>query len=318
MSMYEKRKALLIGIDEYDHYKKLKGCKNDVVRMTEVLQKHENGNPNFTVLPEINICNDDIRNKVEELLARDATTVLLYFAGHGQITQNGGFICGKDTSKFDPGVSMDWLSDQINQSEIPEVVVILDCCYAGSFSSKKTKKGVFTRLRKGVTILAATSENDTAGEFARKGTFTSILYDGLKGAAMDVLGHVTTTSLYTNAEFILSAWEQRPIFKSFVKQLTPLRFCLPREKKDILRKILVAPFFPLPKSIIQLNERMLIGETIGEFGPDEIYALAAFEKAGLITCSDNLPLMIAMKQNGTCKLSPYGIHIRELFIKIQA
>ena len=315
MSMYEKRKALLIGINEYDSVSSLRGCENDVRRMEEVLQTHEGGNPNFTTRPLLNVTNEKIKSEIQQLLKREATTALLYFSGHGNVTNDGGFIWGKDTSKSNPGVSMEWIVDQLNKSSIPELVIILDCCYAGTLSNEEMNGNISTRLRKGVTILAATGENDTAEEFLGRGLFTSILYDGLNGAAQDVLGHVTAASLYSNAEFILSAWEQRPVFKLFVKQLTPLRFCLPREDKQVLRGMLKHPFFPSMDAVIQLDIRMLYDETVGDFGPDEVYALAAFEKAGLINCSNGVPLLQAIKENGTCSLSPYGKHVWGFFNK---
>lgn len=315
MSMYEKRKALLIGINDYDHVKKLKGCENDVQMMEEVFQYHEKGDPNFSISKLLNETNDKIQSEIISLLTRDATMALLYFSGHGNVTDDGGFICGREVSEEHPGVSMDWIAEQINQSLIPEITVILDCCFAGELANEETDGIIFSRLRKGVTILAATTEDDTATEFLRKGIFTSILYDGLKGAAKDVLGHVTAVSLYSNAESILSPWEQRPVFKSFVKQLTPLRFCLPTVRKRILRQMVHEPYFPIKGRKIPLTSQMLEGEKVHQIGKEELYALAAFEKAGLLECPDRMPLLQAIMENQTCSLSPYGRHVWDLFSK---
>lgn len=314
MSMYEKRKALLIGINEYDHYKRLKGCENDVRMMEEVLQCHEKGDPNFSISKVLNETNESIKSEISSLLKRDATMALLYFSGHGNVTDDGGFICGRDVSKECSGVSMDWITEQVNQSTIPEITVILDCCFAGEIANEESDGTVFARLRKGVTILAATTENDTATEFLRKGVFTSILYNGLKGAAKDVLGHVTAVSLYSNAESILSPWEQRPVFKSFVKQLTPLRFCLPTVRKRILRQMVQEPYFPFKEKLISLDSKIL-NNASGAVGMEELHALAAFEKAGLLECPDRISLLQAILENKTCGLSPYGKFVWELFSK---
>ncbi|HLP56578.1 MAG TPA: caspase family protein [Fluviicola sp.] len=314
MSMYEKRKALLIGVNEYDYYNRLKGCENDVRMMEEVLQCHEKGDPNFSISKVLNETNDHIKSEIITLLKRDATMALLYFSGHGNVTDEGGFICGRDVSKENSGVSMDWIIEQINKSIIPEITVILDCCFAGEIANEETDGTVFTRLRKGVTILAATTENDTATEFLRKGVFTSILYNGLKGAAKDILGHVTAVSLYSNSESILSPWEQRPVFKSFVKQLTPLRFCLPTVRKRILRQMVHEPYFSSKEKLISLDSKLLKDE-FGTIGQEELYALASFEKAGLLECPDRIPLLQAIIENKTCGLSPFGKHVWELFSK---
>ncbi|MNJ82832.1 Caspase domain protein [compost metagenome] len=314
MSMYEKRKALLIGVNEYDHYNRLKGCENDVSMIEEVLQCHEKGNPNFSISKSLNATNEIIKSEISALLERDATMALFYFSGHGNVTDDGGFICGRNTSKDNSGVSMDWIIEQINKSIIPEITLILDCCFAGEIANEETDGTIFTRLRKGVTILAATTETDTAAEFLRKGVFTSILYNGLKGAAKDIVGHVTAVSLYSNAESILSPWEQRPVFKSFVKQLTPLRFCIPTVRKQILRQMVHEPYFSYKEKLIPLNSELLQNES-GVIGEEELYAFAAFEKAGLLECPDGISLLQAIIENKTCQLSPYGRHIWELFSK---
>lgn len=311
MSMEEK-KALLIGNDKYDHVTNLRGCENDVLMMEEVLQCHEKGDPNFSIATLLNATNEGIQTEISLLLEREATLALLFFSGHGNVTEEGGFICGRNVSKENPGVSMGWIIDQVNQSSIQEITIILDCCYAGEIANEQTEGTIFTRLRKGVTILAATSENDTATEFLRKGVFSTILYNGLKGAAKDVLGHVTAVSLYNNAESLLSPWQQRPIFKSFVKKISPLRYCLPTVKKRVLRQMVTKPYFPSSNDIILLNRKMLqSGTKLNE--DDFLFVLGSFEKAGLLECPDRRTLLQAIMEEKNCFLSPYGKHVWELF-----
>lgn len=316
MSIYEKRKALLIGVNNYDHVSSLRGCENDVEMMKEVLLSHDKGDPNFSIAQEVNSSNQGIQKAVKSLLSRSSTHVLLYFSGHGFVNEEGGYICGRDTPENGVGVSMKWLNDVINKSSVPEITVILDCCYAGEIANEYDENDVaFTRLRKGVTILAATTEDDTASEFLGKGIFTSILYNGLKGSAKDILGHVTAVALYNNAESILSPWQQRPVFKSFVEQVTPLRFCLPTVRKRILRTMMLEPYFVTKDKILQLNDQMLDNTGVDGLGLNEIYALSSFEKAGLIECPDRMPLIQAIQENQTCQLSPFGKYVWELFTK---
>jgi hypothetical protein len=316
MSMYEKRKALLIGVNNYDHVRHLRGCENDVKMMKEVLLTHDKGDQNFSVVEELNASNESIQGAILSLLARKSTHALLYFSGHGQVNEMGGFICGKDTSKNNPGVSMDWVTEAINNSSVPEVTVILDCCFAGEIANDYNENNVaFTKLRKGVTILAATTEDDTATEFLGRGTFTSILYNGLKGSAKDILGHVTAVGLYNNAESILSPWQQRPVFKSFVEQVTPLRFCLPTVRKRILRSMMLEPYFITKNDVIELNKQMLDDAGDSHLGLKEIYVLSSFEKAGLIECPDRMPLIQAINENQKCQLSPFGKFVWDLFSK---
>jgi hypothetical protein len=46
---------------------------------------------------------------------------------------------------------------------------------------------------------------------------------------------VTVASVYAYADQILGAWEQRPLLKSHVSKLLPLRFCSPQVDPSILR-----------------------------------------------------------------------------------
>ena len=41
------RRALLVGINTYDHVSSLHGCVNDVHAMRELLQRNDDGSPNY-------------------------------------------------------------------------------------------------------------------------------------------------------------------------------------------------------------------------------------------------------------------------------
>ena len=313
MSMAEKRKALLIGNDDYRYVSKLRGCRNDVKMMKEVLGKHGKGDPNFTVIDRYNLKNDLIKSEILKLLKRKAIYAVLYFSGHGRLYSNDGYICGVDSRRKENfGVSMEWLMNEINESNIPEITVILDCCHAGEIGNFPIHPTELSVLRKGVTILAATTKDDTATEFSGKGVFTSLLYDGLNGAAADILGHVTPVGLYNCAESILSPWEQRPVFKSFVDQMTPLRYCLPSVKKRITRKICDDPFFSSRDQVIKLSSSMLTEDSKGHH---LLLTLMSFEKNGLLDCPNRQSLLEATLNEQHCQLSTYGKHVWDLVRK---
>lgn len=311
MSISDKRKALLIGNNTYDHATDLLGCTQDVLKMKEVLEKHGKGDPNFNVMDLYNLSNQSIQKEILELLKRKATYALLFFSGHGTTKDGEGFLCGKNSSsKNGLGVSMKWISDQINESKIPEITVILDCCHAGEFGNALDGTSFeLTGLRKGVTILAATTSDDYAMEFGGKGIFTSLLYDGLNGSAADLLGHVTPVGLYNCAETILNPWQQRPVFKSFVDQMTPLRYCLPQVKKRITRQITDTEFFHKKDSFIELSKE-LFGENEKE--QKKLSMLSSFERSGLLQCPNRKTLNEAILNGDACYLSPYGQYIWQL------
>ena len=53
------RKALFLGINQYDNIGSLNGCANDAQQMHAVLSRHADGRPNFSsqvfVSPETNL-----------------------------------------------------------------------------------------------------------------------------------------------------------------------------------------------------------------------------------------------------------------------
>ncbi|MBW4497415.1 MAG: caspase family protein [Oscillatoria princeps RMCB-10] len=63
-------------------------------------------------------------------------TALLFFAGHGVRKTRGvtdGFLAASDTNpkKEAWGVSLKWLRELLQESQVRQQIVWLDCCYAG-------------------------------------------------------------------------------------------------------------------------------------------------------------------------------------------
>ncbi len=210
------RKALIVGIDDYPSAP-LNGCVNDANKMEEVLKKHQDGSRNFDckklITPTRHITRSSLRRDVEELFAYQADIALFYFSGHGTENNLGGYLVTQEH----------------------EVVIILDCCYSGAFGRMPEIDNISMNLREGISVLTASSADQPSIETNGNGIFTKLVYEALQGGASDVLGHVTVASVYAYADQILGAWEQRPLLKSHVSKLLPLRFCSPQVDPSILR-----------------------------------------------------------------------------------
>lgn len=310
------KKALIIGNDNYRVVSKLRGCKNDTASIETLLKSNEDGTRNFSTKKVTDLDNDSIKEEVEQFLKRKSRYALIYYSGHGYIDNDGGYICGIDAAEGSIGVSMKWLSKTINNSDTPEIAVILDCCHAGEMFNVSNKDGESALLRQGVTVLAATTKNDTAAEFCGKGVFTSILSEGLKGAAKDILGNISIAGLYACAENMLSPFQQRPVFKSFVDQITPLRKCIPLVSEVDLNKLITDDFFPEPDSAISVNPDIL-NQKKAEFDIsfDSFLMLNTYEKAGLLECDQGKTLIETTLGWGACRLSIYGKHVWQLVKK---
>ena len=242
------RRALLVGINDYD-WSPLYGCINDVKEMENVLKKHYDKKENFNCMTltsdKDKVTKAKFMGAVQELFSREADMVLLYFSGHGHQNNLGGRLVTQDAVENSEGVSVSDIITIANQAEhIKEVIIILDCCHSGHFGSIPIIDSEKAILRKGITILTASLGNELAVEKKSKkqGLFTSILLEALKGGASNILGHITAASIYDYVEKILGPWQQRPVFKAHISEMTAIKYCQPKISIDILKKI--TDYFP--------------------------------------------------------------------------
>jgi len=91
-------------------------------------------------------------------------------------------------------------------------------------------------LREGISILAASRGDQISVETSNGGLFTSLVTDALGGGAADLLGNVTAPAIYAFAEAALGAWQQRPLFKSHLSTVLPIRKCNPPIDRAILTR----------------------------------------------------------------------------------
>jgi len=255
------RRALLIGIDHYAA-SPLTGCVADAQGMASLLERNDDGRPNYDVKLVTSdtkaINRGDLRTLLADLFnnARDAV-ILFFFAGHGAQTPWGAELVTQDYSSNSLGVSMNDVLTLANDSPAREVILILDCCFSGNLGNVPGLQSAAiappfrldkTVLRENVTVLAASRATQPSAEVpgGGQGAFTRLLIEGLEGAAADHLGEVTALSLYAFASRPFTAWQQRPVFKSHVSQPTALRVCEPTINQDLLREL--PKYFPNAKA----------------------------------------------------------------------
>ncbi len=239
------RKALIVGINDYP-IAPLSGCINDANKLEEVLKRNEDGSRNFDckklVAPSQSITKAILKSYVDELFAYQTDVALFYFSGHGTENNLGGYLVTQDTKGYDEGLPMQELLTLANNSKAHEVVIILDCCHSGAFGAIPALNNNGAYLREGVSVLTASLASQPSIEANGSGIFTRLIYEALKGGASDVLGNVTVVSVYAYADQILGAWDQRPLLKSHVSKLLPLRRCKPQVEPTILRSL--PDYFP--------------------------------------------------------------------------
>lgn len=248
------RRALVVGIDDYP-WAPLMGCVADATAVAGVLRSHADGSPNFDsqvlTAPAQVISRATLRERIDALFGAPADIALLYFSGHGTENNLGGYLVTPDAHRYDEGVPMSDVLTLANRSRAAEVVIILDCCNSGALGQVPAIDNDQAMLREGRTVLAASRAAEAAVEVDGRGLFTTLLCDALAGGASDPVGNVTVASVYAYVDQSLGAWEQRPLFKSHVSTLSPIRRNEPAVPLDILRQL--PKWFPQADSVFPLD-----------------------------------------------------------------
>lgn len=301
------RKALIVGIDHYEP-SPLSGCISDAKKVFELTSKNENGSPNFDcrmmISSEVRVTRAALKESIEKLFEGDGDMALMYFAGHGTSNNLGGYLVTQDAKKYDEGISMTDLLRYANNSKIKECVIILDCCFSGALGNlpEVDNKAV---IKEGVSILTASRQNQTSAETPEGGLFTSLVCDALKGGAADLMGKVTTASVYAHVESIFDAWEQRPLFKTHISKSTILRICLPLLDPSIIRELV--SIFKTPTYKLPLDKSYEPKEEPKGHPNEKIFAMLQAARAkGLIVANGEDHLYFAAINNKSCSLTPLG------------
>lgn len=251
------RKALIVGLDYYEHVNHLHGCVNDAYAVNTVLERHSDGTVNFTsprlitsAGPADSVPRHELKEAIRELFRDDAEIALLYFSGHGYLEDTGGYLCGTDAQNGDDGVSLNEIMTMANASPATNKVIILDSCHSGAIASAASGAPQ-ADIREGVTILSASTAEQYALETNGTGVFTKLLTDALNGAAANLVGEITPGSVYAHIDQSLGPWQQRPVFKTNVKTFVSLRRSAPPIPLAELQQL--TTIFPSPEYQLQLD-----------------------------------------------------------------
>ena len=306
------RRALCVGIDEYRN-SLLRGCVSDATNIASVLQRHQDGSPNFDCRilaaplgggADI-VTRSILRERVEQLFKDPAEIALLYFSGHGTVNNLDGYLVTQDAAKYDEGVAMAEILKLANGSNAGEVVIFLDCCFSGSLGNPPLVDNAKALLREGLSILTASRGDQPSVEVAGGGVFTSLVLDALEGGAADILGSVTAPAIYAYIEAALGAWQQRPLFKSHVSRLLPLRHCIPPIDRSILRDL--PTLFPLPAEDISLDPSFEPTSSGADHNKVAIFKrLQALNRVHLVVPVNTPHMYEAAMQSKACRLTPSG------------
>jgi hypothetical protein len=140
----------------------------------------------------------------------------------------------------------------------------------------------------------------------------------MSGSAANLTGDITPGSVYAHIDQSLGGWEQRPVFKTNVKQFVSLRQTAPPIPTADLRRIV--EFFPTPGYEFPLDptyEPEMKGRDPEMPPPDpentRVFAiLQSYNRLNLLVPVEAPHMWHAAMESKACRLTALGEHYRRL------
>ena len=281
-----------------------------------LLSRNEDDSPNFDCQKRTTatggVTRDALLTDLDALFGGGADIAVLYFAGHGSGSEADVALVTEDGTHATRGIGFSEILTKVANSPVPEVIIVLDCCFAGAAGGLPQLGTAATILRNGVSVLAASRSDQTAAEtHSGRGLFSTYLCGALEGGAADVLGKVTVAGLYSYLDESFGAWDQRPVFKANVDRLHEVRQCKPAVPLAELRQLsdlfpAVGHAFPLDPSY-EPEAEPHDPEHEAVFG-----TLQKFRAAKLLEPVGAEHMYFAAMENRACQLTPLGKHYWQL------
>ena len=229
------RYALVIGIAKYDNFPNLPKAVNDAENIAQLLKEHgwfdvqplpgkliESEN-RWQVTPDKKLLGKELGQALRLFLLEKAkgSEALIYFAGHGfeapSLTgEPKGYLATSDCNKDGQNaIAFDDLNTLIAKSQLSSLVVLLDCCYAGSLLERSFIRSSFPvfNSEQDYCLITASRAFERAREDAEGGIFTKAVIKGLSQDKADVTtGEVNANDLMSFVSRELKGSGQEAIY----------------------------------------------------------------------------------------------------------
>jgi len=211
--------ALVVGVAQYDNFRKLDKAAIDAEAIAQLLEQHRY---DVTRLPRKLVAGDqwaidstkkltavELENELKIFLNERATRqpAVIYFAGHGfRVKDNlsgeqNGYLATSDSVQDGlHTIRMDALNTLIRKSDLSSLVMLLDCCHAGTLIEQRSllqPTQTIIGQKQNYCLLAACRDFERAREGEQHGIFTAAVLQGLSAEnehAVD--GEITSNSLF--------------------------------------------------------------------------------------------------------------------------
>lgn len=197
------RHALIVATASYfdPRLQQLRAPAADAEALADVLRDPEKGD--FEVELGVNETHGDLTRMIARFFGDRSPhdLLLLHFSCHGVKDEDGELYLAAADTDLDllsaTGISAAWLNDRINRTRSRRTVVLLDCCFSGSFPSGLRRRGdgldAPQRLEgRGRAIITASNameyayEGDELKGEGRPSIFTEAVVEGLRTGEADL------------------------------------------------------------------------------------------------------------------------------------
>lgn len=254
-----KRYALVIGISNYrsgSGLNKLSKPAIDAEQFAQRLEQH--GDFEVKRLPEYwvsssscRVCEtsalnyEQLTEELRKFLSETAANheAVIYFSGHGYVLFNSltgkaqeGFLAASDCEveirerrvvrHNQNSISLRSLSELVADSKVSSLVMILDCCHAGSLLEQNIVRTTLTALNaaeKSYFFLAACRRAEGAYEGEELSLFTEALLEALQPEQARTDGWITCDRIFSVVDELLKGKGQEPIRMSWGQSITLIR-----------------------------------------------------------------------------------------------
>ncbi|WP_346291513.1 AAA-like domain-containing protein [Sphaerothrix gracilis] len=210
--------ALVIGLDQYDHFSNLKSAAKDAEAIAQLLEQHQYhvtrlprkrvGENQWAIAPDKSLCHTELGTELKSFFRERAKhqEAVLYFAGHGFRVSDAltgeeeGYLATSNAAKEGQNaIAFDSLNKLMSQAELSSLVVMMDCCYAGSLLEEQRSLLQPTQTilshKQNSCLIAACRDFERAREGKDHGIFTAAILQGLS-AEHAVQETITSNDLF--------------------------------------------------------------------------------------------------------------------------
>ncbi|NJM70522.1 MAG: hypothetical protein HC862_09975 [Scytonema sp. RU_4_4] len=226
------RDALVVGINTYEQLKSLNVSHLDAEAIAQLLEKYgefkvkrlpavkDKQNNTISVGQKTQVSLTQLEEAIVQLFKPEGKhipdTALLYFSGHGLRKNRGiqeGFLATSDVNPEEGkwGLSLQWLRRLLQESDVGQQIIILDCCYSGEVLNFAEADPGDRGKGRDRCFIAASREFEVAyeGIDSKHGVLTAALLKGLEPKQERWVNNYTLVDFLNQERHV---FPQRPIF----------------------------------------------------------------------------------------------------------